>query len=134
MKALEAAIYAALHGNTTLMNLVTGVYNTVAPARAGYPFLIFQKVSGLDSYTFTQHIATEYLYQVRVIGNDRNKDALNDALTQVNALLTLRPLVVNGYRVDRVVKDNDLPDASESDDGVILLQVGATYRFYVLEG
>lgn len=132
MKALEAAIYTALHGSATLLTFVSNVYNTVAPSSATYPFLVFQKVSGVDSYTYKQHIATEYLYQVRIIGNDANKDKLMDAMTQVNALLTLQPLSVTGFRVDRVTRDGDIPDMAQDDNGTTLLQVGATYRFYVI--
>jgi len=132
MKALEIALYTALHGNSTLLTKVSNVYNTIAPTAALYPFLVFQKVSGVDSYTFRQHLATEYLYQVRVIGNDSNKDVLNDAMAQVNVILTLQALSVTGFRVDRVIKDSDMADMSEISEGETLLQVGATYRFYVI--
>ena len=132
MKALEAALYNTLHNDVTLLTKVSGVYNTAAPSSAAYPYLVFQKVSGVDSYTFTAHIATEYLYQVRVIGNDLDKDKLNEALARVDALLTLQPLTVTSKRVDRITRDGELPDAAQRDEGETLLQVGATFRFYVI--
>jgi len=132
MKALEAAIKSRLAGDATLMGLVTAVKNTVAPSSTLYPFLVFQKVAAPPTYTFTSLIATNYLYQFRVIGNDLNKDVLNDALARVKALLNLQPITVTGYRVDRVTWDGDMPDMAQDDEGQTLLQVGATYRFYVI--
>lgn len=132
MKALETAIYSKLSGDTSLMTFITGVYNVAAPASARYPFLVFQKVADVTGYTFTSRVADEYLYQVRVIGSGLNKEPLNDALARVDALLTLQTLTVTGKRVDRVVREGDMPDVAQADEGEILLQVGATYRFYVI--
>lgn len=132
MKALETAIYSKLSGDSFLMALITGVYNVAAPASARYPFLVFQKVADVTGYTFISRVADQYLYQVRVIGSGLNKEPLNDALSRVDALITLQTLTVTGKRVGRVVREGDIPDAAQEDEGEILMQVGATYRFYVI--
>lgn len=134
MKALETTLYTTLSGDTTLASKVPGgVHNTVAPGGAGYPQLIFQKVSGSDEYTWSQRIRRRFLYQVRVIdAGGPDKDGLLEALDRVDALLTDGTLTMTGGgAVIYCRRAGDLPDAAERVDGELYLQVGATYRIEV---
>lgn len=135
MKALESALQAKLVGDTGAGGLMTfltgGVHNTVATDPITYPYLVYQLIAGADAYTFTLHINTAYLYQVRVIGQGPDKEAISDALTRVNVLLTRQTLSITGVATWIVQREGDLPDMVELDGDTVYMQVGATYRIEV---
>lgn len=132
MKALEVALQAKLVGDVTLMALIPGgVHGVIATDPVSYPYLVYQKVSGDDAYTFTLRINTAFLYQVRVIGQGPSKEAISDALARVDALLTRQTLTVSGYAFWFCQRESDIPDMVEQDGDSVLMQVGATYRFEV---
>jgi len=132
VKALEIALQAKLVGDSTLMALIPGgVHNMVATDPVVYPYLVYQKVSGDDAYTFTLRINTAFLYQVRIIGRGPKKEAMSDALARVDALLTRQTLTITGVATWLVQREGDIPDMVEQDGDSVLMQVGATYRLEV---
>jgi hypothetical protein len=134
MKALETALYAKLTGDATLMAyLAGGVHNMVAKPGVAYPYLVFQKVSGIDDYTLTLRIRTSYLYQVRIIAEGApdtgySSSTIEDALARVDTLLTNAALTVTGKTLWYLRREGDMPDMAAENNGRVLMQVGATYR------
>lgn len=130
MNALDAALYAKLTGDTTLMGYLTGGVHSVVAVDPDFPYLVFQKAGGGEpTYTLTQQVNTTFLYQFRVIGQGPSKVAISSALERVRALLNLQPLTVSGATHWLTRWIGDMPDMAERDeDGSVLIQVGATYR------
>jgi hypothetical protein len=130
MNALDAALYAKLTGDTTLMGYLTGGVHSVVAVDPDFPYLVFQKVGGGEpTYTFKYQVNTPFLYQFRVIGQGPSKVAISNALERVRALLNLQPLTISGATHWLTRWIGDMPDMAERDeDGSVLIQVGATYR------
>ena len=135
MQAIDEALMTLLKGDATLMALVEGVYNTAAPddEEAGlavdYPLVVFQQVSSVDDYTLSARVRTSYLYQVRVVDKDGDREGINDALDRIEALLMDTEIVAGATLYCR--REGHLPYMAEMDSGVMYQQVGATYRIEV---
>ena len=135
MQAIDEALYTLFTADTTLMALIKGVYNSVAPAddegnvTMAYPMLIFQQVSGLDGYTFTRRVRTAYLYQVRILDVGMDRETINGALARAETLLMDAEIVSGTTLYCR--REGEMPYMAEMDAGVMYQQVGATYRIEV---
>lgn len=136
MQAIDEALLTLFTGDATLMGLVEGVHNTIAPddLEAGivvvYPLVLFQQVAGRDEYALGGRIRASYLYQVRVVDTALDRETINDALEQIEVLMMDTALVTGGLYCRR---EGLLPYMAEMDGGVMYQQVGATYRIEVQE-
>ena len=62
-------LYSVLHGDTTLMTYVSGVYRGLAPATAAVPFVVMVHQSGADTINaFGVRLMTRFLFQIKVVG------------------------------------------------------------------
>lgn len=130
MKALETILYSTLAGDGTLMGyLPGGLHNTLVESPVG-AYMVFQKVSAVPvGYTLRLLEGEIYLYQFRIIAKGASKAGILDALDRLRVLLNLQTLVVGAHTFWRMTWEGDMPDLlGLDDDGVPLLQIGATYR------
>jgi len=98
--AIEAILYSTLTADTAagkLMTIVSGVYNTVAPYAATYPFVVLNLVDSDDVYTLTQRIRTRYRYQIKCVGKGLDNTVAISAMSRIDTLLNRVTLAVTGY-------------------------------------
>lgn len=134
---LEAAsaddfLYTALHGDSTLMGLVSGVWNTQAPQGATYPLVIYQFQSGLDLMVVDAvRIWTNMMYLVKVVGQTAYYGDLNAALARIDTLLHRTSGAVADGTVWACVRESAfrLP---ETISGKQYRSSGAQYRIYAV--
>lgn len=93
MQGAEAAaaddfLYGTLHGDATLLGLVTDVINTQPAKTALYPYVIFQYMSGIDyAAVGAFRIWTNMVYLVKVVDETPVYADLSAAVARVDALL-----------------------------------------------
>ncbi len=86
--ACEEFIYNTLHGDATLLGLVTDVYNTLAPQSTAYPFVVFQEMSGNDlMVTGAIRVWTGMQFIVKVVGQTADYGDIKAAVARVDTLL-----------------------------------------------
>jgi hypothetical protein len=81
-------LYATLHGDATLMALITGVYADIAPLNATFPHVVFalQDAPEIQSINGTT-ILVAGTYLVKIVGEGPSYTALDPAYSRVHALL-----------------------------------------------
>ena len=128
---IDAQMMTRLSGDTTLMALVSKVYNTVAyepsPNAVAYPHLIFWWMGGPDEYTLTQRIRVVGRYEIRIVGEMTSLAAMQTALARVETLL--KDYAFTGTMYCRRIAM--LPNSVAMDGGQLYGQVGATYQVEV---
>ena len=128
-----ALIYSTLHGDSTLMSLVSGVYQGVAPDAAyTKPYIVFNLQSAQDTLTATAvRMLTRLIVQVQVVGMAKDSSAVRSAFARADALLQPggQPLRLQGgtlclYRTGAVSYD-------EVVSGAQWTHLGGLYRVEV---
>jgi hypothetical protein len=135
LQLLEEAIVSRLIGDTTLMNLVTGVYLRPAPQEATGVIVEFAIASeGEDNNALsTERAILNPSYLVFVRGRDTGTTALKPASNRVDALLHGWSNTTNASGGIYLIGQRESGFRnSEPGDGVhYYQQVGGYYRFYV---
>ena len=124
---VSAAIYSILTNDTTLMNIVSDVYRNIGIKSATYPFVVYQHISGNDTYTLTQRVSEPARYQIKVI--DKGYSAVNakTAIARIDVLLTDQDLDVSGKETWVVRRRGEFEYAQMGEFGVIYQHVGANW-------
>lgn len=85
---IDQWLYATLHGDTTLMALITGAVADVAPPGLACPFLVYSLQGAADVGTVNGvRIMTRATYQVRVVTDSESYGAIATAVNRVDTLL-----------------------------------------------
>lgn len=128
---IDAQMMTRLSGDTTLMALVSRVYNTVAyepsPYQVAYPHLIFWWTGGPDEYTLTQRIRVVGRYEIRIVGEITSLAAMQTALARVETLLKDHAFTGTLY----CRRQMQLPHELSMNGGVLYGQVRAIYQVEV---
>lgn len=84
-----ALVYSTLHGDSTLMSQISGVYQDIGPAVAySKPYCIFQLQSAVDTNTATAvRMLTRLILTVKIIGQAADGPAIRSAFARVDTLL-----------------------------------------------
>lgn len=144
--ATRRGIYGKLAGDTTLNNLLgtpapdfaKSIYHQVAPDKANYPFVIFNRQAGTPSYAFTKPSALETdIWLVKAIDSDSedadagkqifSADRAESIAARINALLTDAALSISGAKLLSIRRQSDV-DYEETEDGVSYRHCGSLYR------
>jgi hypothetical protein len=81
-------LYQTLHGDTTLMALISGVFADVAPPATVSPFLVYSLQDAIDVGTVNGlRIWTRATYQVRIVTDSESYGAIATAAGRVDTLL-----------------------------------------------
>ncbi len=125
-----ALAYSTLHGDATLMALISGVYQDIAPAVAyTKPYIILQLQAAVDTNTATAvRMLTRLVMVVKVIGQAVDGAAIRSAFARADGLLAPngQPLRRQGgtlsfYRTGAL-------SYSELDSGTQYIHLGGLYR------
>lgn len=121
-------LYTTLHGDATLMALITGVYRNLAPPGSLPPYVIIGHQAGHDVMTANAwRVFTSDIYQVKVIGPESTYEtALVPAANRIDALLgrTSIPGVLACYREQQFA-------LFELVNGVAWLNLGGMFRILI---
>lgn len=124
MNAIDAALYARLSGDATLMGLVTIVARDPAPQGSVLPYVVFNPATDMDNYTFGARAYEQTLYAIRACTDGDSHLLANEINDRVYALLQDDlALAVAGrslLRCERV----DRMEPSQVEDG-------KTYRYAI---
>jgi hypothetical protein len=126
--SIQAALHQALTGDEALMALIHGVYRNTAPPEAVYPFLLYQRMRGVDRYTMGKRVCTTQIYQLKVVDKGYSAVQAEAAMERADLLLTDQPLAVAGRAVWMIRRVGDFEFAEPGEFGVLYQHVGGTWQ------
>lgn len=95
--AMQKALYSTLSGDSTLGDLIEGVYDYV-PADAAFPYVTIGDVRGEDVSTMGQEAARLQM-ELHVYSRTRGRKECMDILSRILELLHENEPEVDGHRV-----------------------------------
>lgn len=90
----QAALYQKLHGDATLMALITGVYDFI-PQGAAYPYVAIGEAQGRDWSTKSSS-GMQYSFAVRVFAREAGRKQAATVMERVHTLLHTGSLTITG--------------------------------------
>ena len=129
--ALDTAMFNALNVAGVLAAAPGGVYNTVAPAGAAPPYVVFQAVTKVDDYSFGARYAQATYQVIAVSRNPWPKEAA-DIDDDIDTALQDVALSITGYTALRCRRENDIYFQEEV-GGVLYHKIGGGYRIWADE-
>lgn len=133
MNAVDKGLYAALTGDSTLTGLLSGtaaIYQGRAPDGAQTPYIVYSKVTGRPSFTFTQKAWDEPLYAVKAVDERNSAARAGTIAARIETVLTDAALSVSGRTTLYCRPETDI-DYPEVDQGRVTWHRGHTYRVFV---
>jgi hypothetical protein len=133
---VRRAIYGRMAGDTTLSNMLAtpaigyskAIYHQQAPENAGYPFVIFQKQSGIPTEAMSDPSALETdVWLVKAVDRNTSADTAEAIADRVKTLLNDAPLSISGATLIYLRRQSDV-EYPEVDQGVSYKHVGSLYR------
>jgi hypothetical protein len=134
--AVRRALYGRLAGDTTLNNLLgtpasgysKAIYHNAAPAGASFPYLVFNKQSGVPTEAFTDPSAMDTdIWLVKAIDRDTSATDAEAANERIQTLLNDATLSISGGTLLYLRRQSDV-EFEELTDGVRYQHVGSLYR------
>lgn len=134
--ATRRSIYGKLAGDTTLNNLLgsppsgwsKAIFYQVAPEGAHFPYVVFNKQSGVPTEAFGDPSALENdVWLVKAVDRDSSADDAEAAAARITALLNDAALSISGATLLYLRRQSDV-DYSEVSDGVAYRHAGSLYR------
>lgn len=135
--ALRRAIYGKLAGDSTLNNLLgapysgysKAIYHQQAPStNAAFPFVVFEKQSGLPTEAFGDPSALETdVWLVKAIDHGTTADIAEAAAARIASLLNDAQLTISGSTLLYLRRQSDV-EYLEVTDGEPYKHVGALFR------
>lgn len=129
-QVVRRALYSKLTGDTTLTALLsasTAIYHAVAPDTADYPFVIFNKQSGVPRYTFAAKAFDNELWLVKGVDRNSTANAADDIASRLDALLTDGALTISGETQMSLRRESDV-EYTETEGDQTYRHAGALYR------
>lgn len=127
----DAWLYGVLHGDATLLALVSDVYADVAPEGAAFPLVVSSLVDAGDVLTINGiRILTEAVYQVKVVGQGPSYVSLEAAANRIDALLHKASGSVSGGVIYSCVRIEPVRYA-ETSGGQAFRHLGGLYEIQV---
>ena len=87
MKELFTGIYSKYNGNEALKAAITGFYFTEAPQDAAMPYVVYNLVSNVPDWTYTEDMENS-LIQFSIFDDHSSSTTINDIYEKLTALLT----------------------------------------------
>lgn len=114
MQVLFQGIYSKFSNDNDLSGTVTGMYLTEAPQGTAYPYIVYHKISGVPSYTFTEDMENTLL-QFNIYSDNSSSATINDIYTKLKALYDWCTLTITGWdsiymkrELDELTRENDI--------------------------
>ena len=125
-------LYTTLHGDATLMALITGVFQDLAPTQSLPDWCLIAAQSATDTNTATAaRILTRCLFQVKVVGPVTDATNLRTAYARVDALLSPGGLALRNTAGTLACYREQQFSVGELVSGTLWLNLGGMYRVEV---
>lgn len=123
---VDTALKSLLGGDSTLTTLCPGgVWWMEAPEEATFPRVVYQQVTGLDSYTYTGPASSWNRWQVVVVGRGNDQADAKQARERIRELLDDAILTgVTGASSCRRQRTYEFP---ERNDGEVYHHIGSEF-------
>lgn len=123
-------LYSVLHGDATLMALVTGVFAGAAPEGQIAPYVVYNWQGGADvMVTNGRRTMNNSLYQVKCVGPADTITTLQTACDRLDTLLQRASGTTTGATI--LFCERERPVALDNTvNGVLWTNVGGLYRIY----
>jgi len=134
--AVRRAIYGKLAGDTTLNNLLgvppagysKSIFHQQAPDDAPYPFVIFNKQSGVPTEAFQDPSAYETdVWLIKAVDRNASADNAETVAARLNVLLNDGTISISGSALMYLRRQSDV-EFPEVRDGQQFKHAGALYR------
>lgn len=134
--AVRRALYGRLASDTTLNNLLatpaTGfskaIYHQQAPANASFPFVIFNRQSGVPTEAMADPSALDTdIWLVKAVDRNTSADTAESISARVQTLLNDATLSISGATHLYLRRQSDVEYAEEA-NGVSYKHSGSLYR------
>ena len=96
MKELFTGIYSKYNGNEALKAAITGFYFTEAPQDAAMPYVVYNLVSNVPDWTYTEDMENS-LIQFSIFDDHSSSTTINDIYEKLTALFDWCVLTIEGY-------------------------------------
>ena len=96
MKELFTGIYSKYSGNEALKAVITGFYFTEAPQDAVMPYVVYNLVSNVPDWTFTEDMENSLL-QFSIFDDSSSSTTINTIYEKLTALFDWCVLTIEGY-------------------------------------
>ena len=136
LTAIRRSLYGKLSGDTTLNALLAtpaagyskAIYFHQAPAGAQFPYVLFQKMSGIPTETFGDPEFMEGdTWMVKGVDRSPSADKVESIADRVNTLLQDASLSISGTSLLYLRRQSDI-EYPEVDEGVLYHHCGAIFR------
>lgn len=133
---IRRAIYGKLAGDTALVSLLgtpapgyaKPIYYQVAPAGAGFPYVILNKQSGIPSYALKQKAYDTDVWLIKAIDRSDTADVADAIATRLDVLLTDATISISGKTELYLRREDSDIDYAEISDGVTYRHAGSNFR------
>jgi len=96
MQVLFTGLYNKYLSNAALKAVITGFYFTEAPQDAVMPYVVYNLVSNVPDWTYTEDMENSLL-QFSIFDDHSSSTTINDIYTKLTALFNWCSLSVTGY-------------------------------------
>lgn len=127
----RTALFAKLNGDAVLTNMLattTAIYHRRAPLGAAFPFIIYQKQSGVPIWAFDGPPIADQLWLVRGVDRSAKSSTAEDIDKRVDAILTDAILVLSDGRLMYLRRESDVDYEEGDDPDYQIHHVGGLYR------
>lgn len=134
--AIRRAIYGKLAGDTTLTAMLgaaapgytKGIYYQQAPAGAGFPYVVFNKQSGVPLYALKSRAFDNDVWLIKGVDRSDTADLVDTIASRLDSLLTDSSLSISGNTLLYLRRAYDAPIYSEVVDGATYRHNGSLFR------
>lgn len=134
-KAIRQALYEKLNTASVTSTLAAGsasLRHAVAPSGDAFPFVIFNKQSGVPVKRFGGNAFDNQIWLVKVVDRNESSSRAEDTAQAIDDLLDFGTLTITGGTALFVARESDV-DFVETDGDKQYRHHGANYRLAVME-
>jgi hypothetical protein len=133
---VRRALYGRMASDTTLNTLLGtpapgfthSIYHQEAPAKAGFPFVIFQKQAGTPTEAMGDPSALESdIWLIKGVARDTTTDVVESIQSRIQTLMNDASLSISGNVLLYLRRQSDV-EYPEDFDGEMYKHAGALYR------
>lgn len=129
-KVIRTALYTKLNVvsvTALLPDGSAGIQHAVARPGSRFPYIIFNKQSGVPERAFGENAYDDYIWLVKAVDRNTSSSAAEDIAKAIDDLLDYGSLAVTGGTTLAVLRDSDV-DYPETDGDQTYRHHGANYR------
>jgi Protein of unknown function (DUF3168) len=131
MDGFRAAVFAKLNGDATLTALLattTSIYHRRAPLNAAFPFIVFNKQSGIAVWTAKGNPFDDQLWQFQAVDRSDSSSRAEDISKRISVILTDPVMSLTDGSLMYLRRESDVDYEEGTDPDYLIHHVGGLYR------